>query len=91
MCTCSYHNITISMPLGAQPDSAVGALMVVLGQGLHAERDKAAAATSSAKIDFKYCFLSLEALSKHTPTSTQQHIFPIAASLCCFQLSMLSK
>ena len=41
------------MPLGAQPHSAVGALMVVLGQGLHAERDEAAAATSPAKIDFQ--------------------------------------
>ena len=45
--------ITVSMPLGAQPDSAVGALMVVLRQGLHAEWDKAAAATSPAKKDFQ--------------------------------------
>ena len=45
--------ITVSMPLGAQPDSAVGALVVVLRQGLHAERDEAAATPSPAKIDFQ--------------------------------------
>ena len=45
--------ITVLVPLGAQPDSAVGALVVMLSKGLHAERDEAAAATSPAKIDFQ--------------------------------------
>ena len=46
----SIINITISNPFGPKPGSAVWAVMVMLYQRLHAERDKAAATTSTANI-----------------------------------------
>ena len=38
----------ISRPLGPKPGSAVGAVMMMVCQGLHAERDEAAAAATPA-------------------------------------------